>query len=880
MKRGWVALVAGACLLMAGSTGVAQGATKKVTAGSALSALERQTRALPKTAVSQSQRRRLHDAARRARTAARSKPCVSVAALTGLRAVLHTVSPRKTRAGLRVAALGPASLTAARLLLADRRTKRCGGGTPSTLAAARISVLSSDINGMRVRVELPAVQFTPRSGGGRYWTQLVLPDTTMGLGHTGTPGIPVVAGTFAVPNGATVAVKTMKTSSTTLGGVDLFPTQPDPVGADAPFTINRKAYISRKPVPAKAAAASVLGTVRDLRLGGLRLPVGQYDPATRKLKLFTSVDVDVKFNGATKAFNNELASPWERPARARLSELLNAKLVTGLVKDRGILHRCGEEMLVITNAATQAATDQFATAKRAQGLRTTVVQIGDAAGQIGTTATAIQAFIRGRLTAAGCVHPSAITILGDNDLVPTFTGVGGIPSDLPYALRDGADELPDVTIGRIPGNDQAAVSTAVTKIIGYETSPPAGAMFTAKTLVNPHGGGVGFFGTTRDSPTVHDAIMALGFLDALLPNEGRASAERTGDALVTGKLRLAGISPPVTDSTTRAELYLWHDFGDPSMQMWGGGRTPVRLDTTQIKAVYQRAVAPTPDPPPYQVRVTLPKELIGQPVSLLRGGEVVGKAIAGDGEATIPASFGDGAVAPGDLRVAIEPDGGPAVQVAVSDIPTLVSALTQSCSAGGQIGVPVTVSGTLTGAPTGAQVDVTFTTPTTRGGAATRVVVVSATIDAQGAWSVSVTPAPGETGGWTAASAYAGDSAHEASTTGPCTVPVVRRATTLTQSCPASGLVGQPLSVSGHLDGAPAGSVVTVTFLGPPTHGPDGDVAGRSVAVPATTDAAGNWSAALTPNSDESGDWIITPDFAGDGSSAPSTAEPCTVPVS
>jgi hypothetical protein len=111
-------------------------------------------------------------------------------------------------------------------------------------------------------------------------------------------------------------------------------------------------------------------------------------------------------------------------------------------------------------------------------------------------------------------------------------------------------------------------------------------------------------------------------------------------------------------------------------------------------------------------------------------------------------------------------------------------------------------------------------------------------------------------------------------------VPVVRRPTALSLSCPAGGQAQQPLSVSGHLDAAPAGSVVTVTFLGPPTQAGGDDVAGRSVAVAATTDAAGNWSAAVTPNLDEIGDWIVTPDFAGDGSSAPSTAEPCTVPVS
>ena len=115
--------------------------------------------------------------------------------------------------------------------------------------------------------------------------------------------------------------------------------------------------------------------------------------------------------------------------------------------------------------ATRAAADQFAVAKRAQGLRTSVFESGAGAGQIGTTAAAIQTFIRGRLTAPGCIHPSYVTILGDDDLVPTFPGINGIPSDLQYSMKNDADELPDVAVGRIVGNDQAALATAVTKII-------------------------------------------------------------------------------------------------------------------------------------------------------------------------------------------------------------------------------------------------------------------------------------------------------------------------------------------------------------------------------------------------------------------------------
>ena len=60
---------------------------------------------------------------------------------------------------------------------------------------------------------------------------------------------------------------------------------------------------------------------------------------------------------------------------------------------------------------------------------------------------------------------------------------------------------------------------------------------------------------------------------------------------MSGKLRLAGLAPPSGpgiaggDGNTRAELYLWHYFGDPTMQMWGGGGNPIIFNPNLFKAI-------------------------------------------------------------------------------------------------------------------------------------------------------------------------------------------------------------------------------------------------------------------------------------------------------
>ena len=294
-----------------------------------------------------------------------------------------------------------------------------------------------------------------------------------------------------------MSVKPGSSESYTIDGVDVYPRQPEPVDqspsnpprpdfnkppfAPKPFTIDNDAYKADGLVPAAPASGQILGQSRDIVIGGLQIPAAQYDAADHQLRVLNTVDVRVTFDGGPKTFSPELNSPWERAQQRLVASLLNFSVIRS--KLAFILRRCGEEMLVITNSATRAAADQFAVAKRAQGWRTNVFETGAGAGQIGTTAAAIQTFIRSRLTAFLCIHPSYVTIMGDDDLVPTFAGINGIPSDLPYSLKTNADELPDVAVGRIIGNDQAKVATAVTKIIGYETTAPTANGMLNKALI-------------------------------------------------------------------------------------------------------------------------------------------------------------------------------------------------------------------------------------------------------------------------------------------------------------------------------------------------------------------------------------------------------------
>ena len=379
-----------------------------------------------------------------------------------------------TRAVQKMRALGPASMDASRALLASKRTKRCGGGIrPSKLEEAEFSVLESDANGMRIRVRLPALSFVDAVGGGQVWTKLVLPNTEAPTA-TGTPGIPMATNVYGVPEGATVDVEVAKTSSYEIGGVDVFPRQPEPVdqgGPDLtplpdfhappystpPFQIDRDVYSRGGQFPAQAADGVVLGQSRDVTLGNLRVAAAQYEPRSEKLEVVKSVEVTVSFEGGSHEFSDQLGSAWERPQRRLLSSLLNSDDDPSRL-GRGSSSAAARRCSSITNPSTLAAANTFATARRAAG------------------PSHLRRPNRDRSWADRCdrrcnpgVHPRPAHRRGLHPpelrddprrrraRTRRFPGIGGIESDHEYSLRDNADELSDVAVGRIVGDDAAGV---------------------------------------------------------------------------------------------------------------------------------------------------------------------------------------------------------------------------------------------------------------------------------------------------------------------------------------------------------------------------------------------------------------------------------------
>jgi peptidase C25-like protein len=502
----WIAVLAASIGVLALAVPVASAAPRapspKAQAAKRLNTLVKHTRKLPKKLATRRSKRVLVRLAKSAKRSSRRNPCKSVRTLKAYRRGLRRVRRPRLKShtpttSSRRGQLESDTLAANVALLALPRARRCGG-RPVTVAQAKGDVLESDERHLRIRLSLPLPTFAAHQVGGSEYQQIFME----GAGETsdeGKPGLPTLSEFFAVPEGADVSVTVNDTTGYDLNGVNLYPHQPDPVDEAAPpgappestfledpFVKSKRAYRSRKPFPAKPADGGVLGKMRDLRIGDVDLAGGQYKPKSRKLHVFTSLDVTVNFGGANQGNFGDatvMNSPWEGYfARNYGRMVVNAGTALGKLGVGPAKPFCGEDMLVVTSPTLKPAADSFANARKAAGYHPRVVLVGDAPGQIGSTLAQIQAYILGELNADCEVRPSYVVLFGDTSHVPTWhvpcaqngdVNECSIPSDLPYSLNFPSDLFADVMLGRIPAPNLDAANAVVNKIVGYETTAPS-----------------------------------------------------------------------------------------------------------------------------------------------------------------------------------------------------------------------------------------------------------------------------------------------------------------------------------------------------------------------------------------------------------------------
>ena len=249
----------------------------------------------------------------------------------------------------------------------------------------------------------------------------------------------------------------------------VFPTQISAAknGEVPPFAFDQTIYSTDAFYALPLVRAEKAGVKRDVALANVYVSPVQYNPVTRKFRIFSRIDVEFTFEnadmGATLALQ-KFSSPMFS---------LNQELVINKMQsERSEFQGTPIKYLIIGNTMFEGNEDleAFVAWKRRLGYLVEVAFTSDA--NVGSTTASIKNFIQNKYDNATDEDPAPtfILLLGDREQLPAFTGQtdNSHITDLYYATLSGNDFLPDCYYGRLSATNNQQLSNQIEKILMYE----------------------------------------------------------------------------------------------------------------------------------------------------------------------------------------------------------------------------------------------------------------------------------------------------------------------------------------------------------------------------------------------------------------------------
>ncbi len=360
--------------------------------------------------------------------------------------------------------------------------------------------------------------------------------------QAGAPDVPKYATSLLIPGAGNMAVEIVASEYQDFPNVNVAPSKGDLKRiidpATVPYTYG-SLYEHDAFFPGRLADLQQPFVMRDVRGQALWLYPVQYNPMTKVLRIYTSLQVRVYHVGGSG--ENEMSNAKGR-ARSRAFEQIYQQ--TFLNYDASLLDRSGsgaEHLLVIAKDEYLADLEPLITWKRQMGFHTTVVPVSE----IGSSASsAIYNVVQQHYNDEGT---SYLLLVGDeNDIHPEMRADGGLYScDNCFGYMDGTDHFPEIFVGRFNAANLEQLKIMVNRNLEYEKNPAIDTSLnwfaTAMASTSSQGQGIGDdnqadYEQGNEWKTSHLADgyeKVWEFYDgnqgAISPTPGDISADQAGD---------------------------------------------------------------------------------------------------------------------------------------------------------------------------------------------------------------------------------------------------------------------------------------------------------------------------------------------------------------
>lgn len=256
-------------------------------------------------------------------------------------------------------------------------------------------------------------------------------------------------------------------------GHDIIPVQPayaKSYTGERPFVKNAEVYSTNDFYAEPLVRVEKRGTLRDMTMATIYVSPMQYNPVTKKVRIYTKLEVTITYVNANIPGTYEMKSKYGSPMFKVASEA-----VINPMETRDEFNGAPIKYLIIAHSmfANNDKLNQLIAWKKRLGYIVEVGYTSDA--NVGTTTTSIKNFIMTHYTNATPENPAPTFLLfvGDVAQIPSFNcpagnGLSAHVSDLYYATWTSGDVLPDCYYGRLSAENVSQLTPQLDKTLMYE----------------------------------------------------------------------------------------------------------------------------------------------------------------------------------------------------------------------------------------------------------------------------------------------------------------------------------------------------------------------------------------------------------------------------
>jgi len=292
-----------------------------------------------------------------------------------------------------------------------------------------------------------------------------------GSHHIGEPELPVAVSTLEIPVGEDYVLNVFGNDFTIYSAAELginepvYPAQPSVSKShegQVVFLQNKNIYQTDAFYALPLAKFEMIGMMRNINLGQLYVSPVQYNPVTKEIKIYKSVDVEILFIKPelvkTRMLKDLHKTPLFRP-----SNILNP-----MENGKPEFEHTPIKYLIVAHSMFRGVLDEFITWKKRKGF---LVETGYTDDEnVGTTTASIAAFIKSHYDNATPENPAPtfVLLVGDVQQIPAFKGTEGThPTDLYYFTWAGGN-LPCCYYGRFSAQKIEQLIPQLEKTLQYE----------------------------------------------------------------------------------------------------------------------------------------------------------------------------------------------------------------------------------------------------------------------------------------------------------------------------------------------------------------------------------------------------------------------------